>query len=148
MNRARIALRVITPVMAALVVSACGGGGAPPEPDAPLGEPAVRLEVTMRDIAFEPATLEGRAGEVMEIALKNTGSLGHDFTVKEIAAEVAVTQPASRTRNTDTGIHVHLDGRTESVMQLRVAGPGTYEFYCSVSGHRSAGMAGTLVLTD
>ncbi|MDP2327372.1 MAG: cupredoxin domain-containing protein [Dehalococcoidia bacterium] len=134
--------------MAALVVSACGGGGAPPEPDAPLGEPSVRLDVTMRDIAFEPATLEGRAREVIEIALKNTGSLAHDFTVKEIAAEVAVTQPASRARNTDTGIHVHLDGRTESVMQLRVATPGTYEFYCSVSGHRPAGMAGTLVVTD
>ena len=134
--------------MAALVASACSGGGASPEPDAPLGEPAVRLDVTMRDIAFEPATLEGRAGEVMEIALNNTGSLAHDFTIREIAADVAMTQVASRAQNSDTGIHVHLDARTESVMQLRVAAPGTYEFYCSVSGHRSAGMAGTLVVTE
>lgn len=148
MNRARTALGIITCVITALVASACGGGAATTEVDVPLGEPAVRLDVTMRDIAFEPATLEGRAGEVIEIALKNTGSLAHDFTVKEIGADVAVTQAASRAHNTDTGIHVHLDGRTESVMQLRVAAPGTYEFFCSVAGHRSAGMAGTLVITD
>lgn len=102
----------------------------------------------MRDIAFEPATLEGRAGEVIEIAFANRGSLAHDFTVREIAADVAMTQVASRTRNNNAGIHVHLDARTESVMQLRIATPGTYEFYCGVSGHRAAGMAGTLVVTD
>ena len=32
------------------------------------------------------------------------------------------------------------------VLRLRVAAPGTYEFFCSVPGHRGGGMRGTLVV--
>ena len=52
----------------------------------------------------------------------------HDFTVKEL------------------DIHIH-GGPGDTVKQtMTFAKPGTYEFYCSIAGHKQAGMKGELVV--
>ncbi|MDA1240762.1 MAG: cupredoxin domain-containing protein [Chloroflexi bacterium] len=133
--------------MLASVLVACGGGNqAESTTDASLGEPSASVELVMRDIAFAPTALEARAGEVLEIRLRNTGSLFHDFVIDEVDAAVAVTEPAGRVGRADTAVYVGLDGRKSTVVQVGAAIPGTYEFYCSVAGHRQAGMQGTLTV--
>jgi uncharacterized cupredoxin-like copper-binding protein len=63
------------------------------------------------------------------IAITNKGASLHDFTID--ALDIKVDLPVGETTN------VNIE-----------APPGTYEFYCSVPGHREAGMVGTLVVEE
>jgi uncharacterized cupredoxin-like copper-binding protein len=89
------------------------------------GGPDVTVE--MIDIAFRPTEIEIPAGQDVTFSFPNTGATVHDFTIDELGLKVVV-QPG------DTGA-------------LTINAPaGTYEFYCSVPGHRPAGMVGTLTV--
>lgn len=96
----------------------------------------------MRDIAFDRDRLEVAVGQVVAIALENTGELHHDFTIKAVSAEVSAV---GQQRRDDFAVHVSLKRKQGAVLLLRVTEPGVYTFYCSVPGHRQAGMEGTLV---
>ena len=52
----------------------------------------------------------------------------HNLTIDELGIQIV----ASRGRNAETTIED--------------PPPGTYVFYCSVSGHRQAGMVGTIIV--
>jgi YD repeat-containing protein len=95
--------------------------------NAPLaGAPAVTVEAG--DLWFSPAALEIQAGQPLNITLRNTGRVFHDFVVDELNFRLGA-------------------GAGDSVTGgLRLDRPGEYRFYCSVPGHASAGMTGTLTV--
>jgi len=74
-----------------------------------------------------PITMTVAAGTT--INLVNSGASLHDFTVDALG--LAVELPA---------------GETVQAQIPADAAPGEYEFYCSVPGHKQAGMVGTLVI--
>lgn len=102
----------------ALILSACGGDGG-----------GQTLAVTGTDgLAFEPSRLSASAGEVL-IELTAEEADRHTFTIEELNDREVVEAAA---------------GQTESgTVELE---PGTYTFYCSVPGHREAGMEGRLTV--
>ncbi len=114
------------------------------------------LSVAMRDIAFEPAELTGPAGEVIEISFRNEGALLHDFTIDGMDADVMEMMSGSGAgvdMHMDDdhdaaarAMHLALDAGQEGRMRMRVHEPGTYTYYCTVPGHREAGMVGTLTI--
>jgi len=85
----------------------------------------------MDSMRFEPATLNARAGQPIQVTLDNTGQIVHDFEITEgVSAPVTATaQPGQKATATFT-----------------VARPGTYTFVCSQPGHEQAGMKGTLTV--
>ena len=110
----------------------------------------------MRDIAFEPLALTGAAGEVIEIRFQNAGAILHDFTIDEMDADVMEMMGGSGVGvdmhmgddhdAAARAMHLALDAGQEGRMRLRVHEPGTYSYYCTVPGHREAGMMGTLTI--
>lgn len=78
------------------------------------------------DIDFESAPDTLPAGE-NEIVLVNEGQAPHDVTFEELGDETVVSATGGETA---TGT-VTLE-------------PGSYTYYCSVPGHREAGMEGAL----
>ena len=124
-------------------------------------EPNAYLEVAPKDVlylvkmtnfAFTPEVLEVNAGEVLEIAIQNVETILHDFTIDRIDADVHVSYLGG------TGQHLHTDPEIEAdvhfaltepgtgVVHLKIDEPGEYVIYCSVPGHREAGMVGTLIV--
>lgn len=94
--------------------------------EAPAGEV---VAATAIDIDFEEDSLEAPAGNIT-IELTNEGNIFHDFTIEELGDQViAEADPGETT----TG-NVELDA-------------GTYTYFCSVPGHRPAGMEGTLTVS-
>jgi len=91
-------------------------------------------------------------GEVLEIAIQNVEAVLHDFTIDEIDADVHISYLGG------TGQHVHTEPQLEAdvhfaltepstgVVHLKIHEPGEYVIYCSVPGHREAGMEGTLIV--
>lgn len=116
----------------AVVLAACGGGGDDPGDAGGDGaaEPGGdRLEVVGTDgLAFEPDRATVAAG-VVTIELTSDPGVPHTFTIEEID-DVEVVMAAGGETATGT---IELE-------------PGTYTFYCSIPGHRQAGMEGTLTV--
>jgi plastocyanin len=94
-----------------------------------VAEGARQIEVTGSSFAFDPDEIEVAVGEDVAIALTSTDIL-HDFTIDELDA------------------HVAADGGETATGGLRADEPGRYTFYCTVAGHREAGMEGTLVVEE
>lgn len=92
-----------------------GGGESGGESGGALPEDAVTW--VAQDIEFAEAPESAPAGEVT-IALDNQGGINHDVTIDElnIKVEAAGGETASETVEVE---------------------PGTYEYYCSVPGHKS-----------
>jgi plastocyanin len=97
------------------------------EPTAPA-EQAAQQTVTMIDIAFDPKDITIAANTDVAINLVNNGVAVHNFVIDELGVNSGDYSP----------------GQTGSVTIN--AAPGTYTYYCSVPGHKEAGMIGTLTV--
>jgi manganese oxidase len=117
-----------------LVTAACGGGAERFPETGGEGDRAagVSIDVTLSDFAIEPSHLEGPAGAPLTFAVRNDGAAAHTFGV--VAAgqtfETASIGPGSN-----------------AVLQVPALEEGTYDVLCTVPGHDSLGMKGTLMLT-
>jgi plastocyanin len=110
------------------------GGGAPGEQPA-AGGAAATLDVSSPAdgaLVFEPNGLEAQPGN-LTINYDNPSSVPHSIAVETAEGSLlGETQPG-----------------TEEVQMLEVSdlAPGEYLFYCTVPGHREAGMEGDLTVT-
>ncbi|MGQ0831364.1 MAG: cupredoxin domain-containing protein [Microthrixaceae bacterium] len=95
--------------------------------DSPVAAGARRITVAATSFEFMPKEITVTAGEDIAIALTSQDLL-HDFTVDELDA------------------HVTADKGKTAAGGLRADKPGRYTYYCSVTGHRAAGMEGTLIV--
>jgi len=81
-------------------------------------------------LAFTTTEATAKAGKVT-IDFNNPQGLPHDVKIEsESGKQLGGTETVS-------------DGSTSATVDLK---PGTYTFYCSIPGHREAGMEGTLVV--
>lgn len=132
-------LVLLLALVAAAVLVACGGdddndttramGGDHMDhgDNSPVAEGARVIPVTGSSFQFEPAELHARVGENLAIALTSTDIL-HDFTIDELDTHVA----AERGETARGGLVAKQAGR--------------YSYYCTVAGHRQAGMEGVLIV--
>lgn len=147
----RIVLMLAVSMLLAVGFVACGGNDeddgatveepATPAPDeteteeteteaeAPEGE---TLEVSADPngaLEFEQETLSVAAGPVT-VELTNESQVPHDVVIEQGGEDIAETETIT-------------DSTTSTSTQLDA---GDYQFYCSVQGHREAGMEGELTV--
>ena len=82
------------------------------------------------DIAYESAPAELPVGDV-DLTLENTGAIEHDVTIEQLGDETVLEATGGET--------------DEATVALEA---GEYTYYCSVTGHREAGMEGTLTVSE
>ena len=85
------------------------------------------VDIETVDLAFSLEVLDIPADTDVTISLTNNGALPHDIAIE------------------DTDYLSDLAGPGETVHLVVNLPAGEYTFYCSVAGHRAAGMVGTLV---
>lgn len=104
----------------------------PPTPEQ-LAKVTKTVDITVNDqFKFEPKDITVKKGEVVKFVVKNAGKLPHDWMadgLKEVA----------------TG---EFPGGEERVIVWEAAQTGTWTTYCMVTGHKEAGMTGTLTVTE
>ncbi|MGE0067029.1 MAG: plastocyanin/azurin family copper-binding protein [Solirubrobacterales bacterium] len=108
-----------------------GGEEAEPEASGGAAGPGGTVELAADEsaLAYTTDSLEVDAGEV-EIAFTNPSSIGHDVDVEKDGEDLGGTEVISESEESVT-------------LDLE---PGEYTFFCSVPGHREAGMEGTLTV--
>ena len=89
----------------------------------------LQLEASPTALEFDTTNLEAKAGKVT-IDFTNPAPLEHNVVIEQNGKEISGFEPIS-------------EGKESETADLK---PGTYTFFCSVPGHREAGMEGTLVV--
>jgi uncharacterized cupredoxin-like copper-binding protein len=84
--------------------------------------------ISTLDIRYEPKEFTIPANTDVTIVVSNEGKMQHDLVMPDFGVS--------------TG---RLNAGDTSKVKIN-AGPGTYHFYCSVPGHKQAGMMGTLTV--
>jgi plastocyanin len=143
-------------MLALVVLAACGGDDEPedvtripvegaPVYETPSGTPGTdvaeatpgggeggggevagtEFTVVSQDIAFDPKELAVPADTEVTVKLPNEGALPHNFSVDALSISVDIAP-----------------GAEESTTLTAPA--GAHEYYCNVTGHKEAGMVGTL----
>lgn len=125
-------------VLAAFVLafSACGGGSnssstTPATTGGGGGGGGSTVKISADPsgaLSYEQTDVSATAGSIT-IDFTNMSSLPHDVTIEGNGASGATDEIT----NSSTSTTVDLE-------------PGTYTFFCSVDGHRAAGMEGTLTV--
>jgi plastocyanin len=90
----------------------------------------LKLEADPTEIAYDTTELSSKPGKVT-IDFTNPATLEHDVAIEGPEGEEVATSP--------------LIGKGKTSVSADLA-PGTYHFFCTVPGHREAGMEGTLVV--
>jgi Cu+-exporting ATPase len=115
--------------LVAVAIASLGLAGATMAADRAIDAGATHIDVTARNVRFEPAEIRVRSGGFVVIRFTNADPIFHDWNVEGLA-------------NVDAG------ARPGQIQQIRVRldRPGTYRIVCTVEGHAEADMVGTLVV--
>jgi nitrite reductase (NO-forming) len=148
-----------------LGVAGCGTTEREPHPVAPTGtplaavvpvpsqkpsQPMIRVEFNLRTgvvdgrMAFVGVggDIDGlinpdlvvQAGSVVHVTVTNGDGMPHDFFVAGLGAQAPMVSGSGAT--------------TEVRFAVESDQVGTYSYYCTVAGHRQAGMAGELIVVE
>ncbi|HET7454402.1 MAG TPA: plastocyanin/azurin family copper-binding protein [Solirubrobacterales bacterium] len=105
------------------------GESSGPESFPPASATTLKLAADPAALAFDKESLEAKAGKVT-IDFDNPSAIPHNVVIEENGKELAGFEPIA-------------EGEKSETAELKA---GTYTFYCSVPGHREAGMEGTLTV--
>lgn len=146
-------LLVLVMIVAALGIAGCGDSADDPtddnpalsEQEDPQGEQTQETESSddssgqslslsadpNGDLKYNTSKLNANAGNIT-IALTNESSVPHDVAVEDSAGKVLGTSEEITQSDTD--------------LELKDVDAGSYTFFCTVPGHKAAGMEGTLTV--
>jgi uncharacterized cupredoxin-like copper-binding protein len=98
---------------------------------APAGAP---IAITLADFMITPATIDA-VGPTVTFDVSNQGPTPHNFTIRDSAGNILGATPNLST------------GQSQPLM-VTFPGPGTYIVFCSLPGHETLGVKGTLIVTE
>jgi nitrite reductase (NO-forming) len=120
-------LKQLAIIVGVALTTACGAATGSTR-DVQTGGQQVTLTVG-NSMQFVPGSIVVRAGEPVELALRNGGGILHDFSLTEATA---------------SPVKIEAQGGQTARAVFTIDTPGSFEFVCSVPGHAAAGMRGTL----
>ena len=101
---------------------------------------------------FQPTSIEVVAGQPVVLTFNNMDVIDHDFSIMEIPMlnMTSTSEPVAGHAMGHTAgepeLHMAVMMRKSGTLNFTPTKPGAYEFYCTVAGHKEAGMVGTLVV--
>ena len=111
------------------------------------------ITVQASGMTYLPTAIEVMAGQPVKLTFENMDVVDHDFSIQEFPMTMmSATQEPLVGHDMggvmgDPELHMAALMNTSSVMEFTPSKPGTYEFFCTVLGHKEAGMRGTMTVT-
>lgn len=130
MNKRFFALGLVT-----IVLAGCSSAG-----------PAQEVKLETNGMAFNTKQVEVQVGRPVKLDLKNDDSVLHDFAVEKIDVKLKATGHDDHAHTNSVALHVSAAAGKTGTVEFTPEEAGTYTYYCTVAGHRDAGMEGELVV--
>ena len=131
-------------LLPALALAACSSSSTSSGPQ------EITLEASA--LKYSPATIEVLAGQPVKLTFNNKDSVEHDFSIMEFPMENMAATPEPMvghdmgSMTADPQLHMAVAMGSSAMMEFTPSKPGTYEFFCTVPGHKEAGMVGTMIV--
>jgi plastocyanin len=109
----------------ALFVVACGGGASS---GGGGGGNALSVTVVNTEFKFDPATINAKPGQTINLTVVNKGTIQHTWVLPSQNIKLVI-EPGQSTTKTFTA-----------------PAAGTYDIVCDEAGHKEAGMVGKLIV--
>jgi uncharacterized cupredoxin-like copper-binding protein len=132
--------RLALALVLTFTLAACGG--AAPDSTAPR-----TVTLTLNEFQFQPADITVNVGQPVKLVLKNNGTVLHDFVSTDAMVEVMEEHGAMHDMaGMPTAMHAAVEAGQQSTLEFKATQAGTYTFYCTIAGHKEAGMTGKLIV--
>ena len=163
----RVAALLVGAGVLAIAASACGGDDAGDSGAVATPDGSGVITITAKDVKFVPDEIVISAGEMVELRLMNEDGQEHDLQVRDLDVEVMEGGATGAEHEADTPeagmdmdtpehggatagemgpIAMHTTANGEDSITFIATDKGSYEFWCTISGHEEAGMVGTLTV--
>ncbi|HZO31126.1 MAG TPA: cupredoxin domain-containing protein [Chloroflexota bacterium] len=127
-----------------LTVTAPGLAVAPPAAPvqaqaqaAPAASAPAEVKVVATELKFAPPTIQAKVGQPIKIVLDNKGAIEHDIAFPTVKAD----KPGASLKA------VARAGQT-ATLEFTPTAKGSYEYICTIPGHKEAGMKGKINVVD
>jgi uncharacterized cupredoxin-like copper-binding protein len=108
-----------------------------PAQAAPVAKAATEVRVVATDLKFTPPTIQAKVGQPIKIVLENKGAIEHDIAFPTLKAD----QPGASLKA------LAKPGQT-ATLEFTPTTKGSYEYICTIPGHKEAGMKGKINVVD
>jgi uncharacterized cupredoxin-like copper-binding protein len=120
-----------------LAFAACG--------DADANVPEITVQGN--EFTYQPASVTLKKGQRVRIKFENTGAQSHDLSSEVPASNVTEKNAGAHTHSAPPAkVHVMADGGKTGTLTLTPTESGSFPLWCSIAGHREAGMTGTFTV--
>ena len=102
---------------------------------APAAAAAVEVKVIATDLKFNPPTIQAKVGQPVKIVLENKGVIEHDIAFPTVPADKPGASLKAVAKASQT-----------ATLEFTPTAKGTYEYVCTIPGHKEAGMKGTITV--
>jgi len=128
-------------LVTAVSLAGCGG----------TSQPRTEILLEATDFAYNSPSIIVPAGQPVTLTLRNLGAVEHDFVIEKINVtdvEASDTGPAAhhQTNQPEYDLHFFAKAGETETLQFTALEPGTYQIFCSIEGHKEAGMIGELIV--
>ncbi len=136
----------------AALAAACGSSGSDMNMKGTVRpvKPDQTITIQAKNVKFLPDKLTIPMGSAIELKLDNLDATEHDFQVDGLDADVmsggSMNAEHGGGHGTAQTVAMHTMGNERSSVVFMASKKGTYNFYCTIAGHKEAGMVGTLTV--
>lgn len=112
------------------------------------GKPARTVEIVMKEMEYEPWSIEVKRGEQIRFVIRNAGTEDHEFllaTTKENLAHAGMMRKHRHMKHAEPNA-VTLEPKQSAELLWKFTKVGTFEYSCLIPDHREYGMTGRVTV--
>lgn len=106
------------------------------------------VEIVSTSMAFDTKEVTLDKGATVKMVFNNKDIQLHDLTIDKIPGKVKELEHGAEHSmgSSKPDLHISSDGGKSGSIEFTPSEAGTYTYYCTVVGHKDAGMVGTLIV--
>lgn len=109
-----------------------------------------QLELTINvqpsQFSYDPSKITVKKGQTVSLILNNEDSIDHDIEINDIPFDQNRNDNHKGHINKKADFHLHAAAKKQTKLTFTPLKQGTYEFFCTIPGHKEKGMTGFLII--
>ncbi|WP_034658613.1 plastocyanin/azurin family copper-binding protein [Robertmurraya massiliosenegalensis] len=107
----------------------------------------ISINVQTLQFTYIPSKIVLKKGQRVSVTLNNSDSIEHDLEIKNFPTINKISEKHEGHSIKNQDLHLHASAEEQTEMSFTPTKAGTYEFYCTVPGHKEKGMVGLIIVT-